>query len=86
MKHVNLAVVGAGNVAATMHIPAWNKMKEVSLIAVCDVDKKRVENVAKAWKIPHVYTDFAELLEKEEDAIIDICTPPFTHASIRRTA
>jgi predicted dehydrogenase len=82
MKRVNIAIIGAGNVANTVHIPAFKKIREAKLIAVCDVNKERVEDVARTWKIPHVYTDFAELLEKEEEAIIDICTPPSTHASL----
>jgi predicted dehydrogenase len=31
---------------------------------------------------PRAYADFNELLEKEENAIIDICTPPSTHAQL----
>jgi predicted dehydrogenase len=81
MKRINVAIVGAGNVANTVHIPIWKKIKEVDLTAVYDIEKERAEKVAKKWKIPRVYTDFAELLEKE-DAIIDICTPPSTHASL----
>ncbi|MGB9622306.1 MAG: Gfo/Idh/MocA family protein [Candidatus Bathyarchaeia archaeon] len=80
MKRVDVAVVGAGHAATTMHIPAWKKLKQANLIAVCDVDEERAKSIAKAWGIPRVYTDFNELLEKEKNAIIDICTPPPTHA------
>lgn len=65
MRCVNVVIVGAGNVANTVHIPAWKKIKEANLIAICDIDKKRAENIARNWKIRRIYTDFAELLEKE---------------------
>jgi predicted dehydrogenase len=52
MKHINVAVVGVGHAAVTMHIPAWKKIRQVNLVAVCDVDKERAKNVAKAWKNP----------------------------------
>jgi len=80
MKRVYIAIVGTGNVANTVHIPAWEKIARVNVVAVCDVNEKRVKSVAKSWKIPRFYTDFTELLEKEDGAIIDICTPPSTHA------
>jgi len=82
MKRVNVAIIGAGHAATTMHIPAWKKLRQVNLTAVCDIDEERVKSVAKAWRIPHAYTDFDELLEREENAIIDICTPPSTHAPL----
>jgi len=81
MKRVNVAIVGAGNVANTIHIPVWKKIKQVNVTSVYDVERERAEKVAKKWKICRVYNDFTELLEKEE-AIIDICTPPSTHASL----
>lgn len=36
--------------------------------------------------IPHVYVSFEELLEKEDVLVIDICTPPSTHAPLSITA
>jgi len=81
---ITVAIVGAGNVANSMHLPSWAKISEAKVVAVCDVNKEYAERTAKKWKIPRAYTDFDELLEKERGAIavIDICTPPSTHAPL----
>jgi predicted dehydrogenase len=82
IKRVNVAIIGAGNVANTVHIPVWKKIKEANLTSIYDIERERAERVARKWKIPRIYMDFTELLEKEDGAIIDICTPPSTHASL----
>jgi predicted dehydrogenase len=66
---ITVAIVGAGNVANSMHLPSWAKISEAKVVAVCDVNKENAERTAKRWKIPKVYTDFDELLEKEGGAI-----------------
>lgn len=87
MKRVNIAIVGAGNVANAVHIPTWKKISMANVVAVCDVNEELVKSVAKIWKIPHFYTDFTELLEKEDnDVVIDICTPPSTHSYLSTKA
>ena len=82
MKKIEVAIVGAGNVANSMHLPAWRRIPEVKITAVCDINKEYAERTAKNWKIPKIYTDFDKLLEEEEIAVIDICTPPSTHMSL----
>jgi len=82
MTRKDIVIVGTGDIATSMHIPIWKKIKEANVVGVYDIDKEKAEKVARNWKIPRVHTDFTELLEKEEGAIIDICTPPSTHAAL----
>jgi len=84
MQKVPIAIVGAGNVTNSIHVPAWKRLKNVEIIAICDISEERAERCAKIWKIPKVYTNFEEILENitDENAVIDICTPPSTHASL----
>jgi len=83
MKKIPVVIVGAGNVANGMHLPAWMKIPEVKVVAVCDTNREYAERTAKKWGIPQVYTDFDKLLEEEKGvAIVDLCTPPATHAPL----
>lgn len=89
MRNVKVVIVGAGNVANELHLPAWRKMRGVEVVAVCDVNKESAERTARKWSIPKIYTDFDELLEdleKEEIAVVDICTPPATHMPLSTRA
>ncbi|MCX8178145.1 MAG: Gfo/Idh/MocA family oxidoreductase [Candidatus Bathyarchaeota archaeon] len=79
---VEVAIVGAGNAASTIHAPAWKDIRKARLIAVCDANKERAEKFAEIWKVPKIYTDFDDLLEEEKAALIDICTPADSHAQL----
>ena len=86
-EQIPLAIIGAGKIARMVHLPIWKKIKQVNVVAVCDLDKNVAKNLAKEYDIPHVYGSFEQLLKEERDTmIIDICTPPFTHASLSITA
>ena len=77
-----VAIVGAGYAANNIHIPDWRHIK-ADIVAVCDIDEKNAKKTAEDWKIKKFYTDFDSLLKNEKrDVIIDLCTPPSTHASM----
>jgi predicted dehydrogenase len=64
------------------HLPAWNRIKRSKVVAICDVDKNMAIGTAKRWNIPYVYEDLDEALMHHEQAIVDVITPPSTHASL----
>ena len=75
-----VAIVGAGYAANNIHIPDWRYIK-ADIVAVCDIDEKNAKKTAENWGIKKFYTDFNSLLKNEKkDVIIDLCTPPSTHA------
>ena len=71
-----VALVGVGGISGA-HIPAWEEMENAELVALCDIRPERTENFAET---KHIYTDFEEMLEKEEFDILDICLPTYLHA------
>lgn len=80
---IKLAVVGAGFIAEGEHLPCWKKIPQVEVVAVSDNNKERAESCARRWQIPGAYSDFSHLLRNlEKGSIIDICTPPNSHAGL----
>ncbi len=71
---LKVGVVGVGGISMA-HIPAWEAMEDVELIALCDIREERLSQFAGK----HLYTDFDEMLEKEDLDILDICLPTFLH-------
>lgn len=71
---LKVGIVGVGGISGA-HIPAWKGMADVELIALCDVRKEQMEPYPEQRQ----YTDFEEMLEKEELDIVDICLPTFLH-------
>ena len=72
---LKIALVGVGGISGA-HIPAWEVREDAELVAICDI---RPEQMEKYPEKRH-YTDFDEMLEKEEIDILDICLPTYLHA------
>jgi len=76
---LQIGIIGAGGVAHWAHFPAWQKIKEAEVVAVADVNGEAAKAAAEKYNIPHVFTDFNELVKLDLDAV-DICTPNRFHA------
>ncbi len=76
-ERIRLGVIGAGRIAQAAHLPAATKADRVDLVAVADPSPLIVEAVGRAYAIA-AYTDPAELLEQDLDAVI-IAAPDRLH-------
>ncbi len=81
-----IVIVGAGDVADSMHIPAWNKLSNTKIVGVVDVNQKAANKLMQKWNIPSSYTNLDDLVKENKPDIIDICTPPSTHYSLAKEA
>ena len=72
---LKVAVAGIGGISGA-HIPVWISMKDVELVALCDIRLSQMEKYTDF----KTYQDFDEMLEKEEIDILDICLPTYLHA------
>ena len=81
MEKLNVAVVGCG-IVANDHLKAWNRIDVAQVAAVCDLDEKLAKNAAELYNVPKYYTSLALLFEENKIDIVDVCTPPQTHAAI----
>ncbi len=73
---LKVGLVGVGGISG-VHIPAWEEMKDVDLCALCDIRPERMEEYKDQKRC---YTDFEEMLDKEDLDILDICLPTYLHA------
>ena len=74
-----VAVVGAG--IGRSHIAEGYRAlpEQFRVLALCDIDPKRLQSVSAEFGIPRAVTEFHELLTMPDLDIIDICTPPALH-------
>ena len=78
---IRVGVVGAGYFAQ-FHLDAWSRLPGVTLAAVCD---QNAENLAPARQhYPHAqtFTHAEQMLTDAELDLVDIVTPPHTHAEL----
>ncbi len=82
-----VAIVGTGFIATQKHLPAWQRNHRTArVVALCDLDVQRGKQIARQFGVPHVYESLPDLLEAEQPDLVDICTPPQTHAKVAVTA
>jgi predicted dehydrogenase len=84
LKHACIGVGGMG----------WHDFLQfkgdpnVQIIAICDVDAENLKKASEAFPAARTYSDWRELLEKEDDNIdsINVAVPDHSHFSIAYTA
>ena len=74
---MKVAVLGAGGISGC-HVPAWQRIEEAELVAICDIMPDRLEKYKDTGA--RLYESCDEMLEKEQIDILDICLPTFLHA------
>lgn len=78
-------VIGAGYFSH-FHYDAWDRISEVQISALCDINEEAIKRIVEKYEIPNQYVDYKEMLLKERPDFVDIVTPPNTHAEITKYA
>lgn len=80
MKHLNIALVGAGY-AAFLHVNGYAHVGGVSftLHTICDVIPEKAESLKEEYGFLYAETDYDKVVANPEIDVIDIVTPPFLH-------
>jgi predicted dehydrogenase len=77
---VRVAIIGAGNIAETSHMPAIQAQgPSVQTVAVVDVDPERARDFAERWQISAAYRDVDRMLREAAPDLVIVCTPPGAH-------
>ena len=79
-----VAVVGLGYFSQ-FHLESWQSIAETRICGVTDLDPERRRAVAQSFGT-RAFADLEEMIEQAGADILDIVTPPPTHASFIRSA
>ena len=78
MKKLNVGVIGCGGIAR-VHAERLKSINEVDMVAFADLIKGKAELFSKRYG-GRAYSDWREMLSKEDLDIVYICIPPFAHS------
>lgn len=73
-----VGIVGAGGIARSVHVPGWQAIPGVKVVAVADVNQEAAARMAKDFSIPKTFRDFHDLVKEDLDAV-DVCAPNQVH-------
>lgn len=73
-EKLRVGVIGAGRWAARAHLPGFVRSPLSEVVAICDRNEDLARQRAAEFDIPHVYTDFEQMLAREDLDVIDVVT------------
>lgn len=82
MAELRVGIIGAGGIVRSRHLPGLRALDNVRVVVVCNRSRESGEAVAREWNIPHVLTDWRELLARPDLDAVFIGTWPYTHAEM----
>ena len=83
---VRVGLIGAGRNTRDRHIPGFQKLQGVELVAVANRSRESGQQVADQFGIPQVYDNWQALLEDDSIDAVCIGTWPYMHCPITLAA
>lgn len=68
---VQIGVIGVGQIGKH-HLDNYSKIPDAKIVAVADINEAEAQRVAAQYGIPYVYTDFRELLKRDDIQAVDV--------------
>jgi len=77
---LNLALAGAG-AFGIKHLDAIRAIGGVNVVSLVGRERAKTEEVARKYGVPHVTTELADTLKRDDVQAVILCTPTPLHAS-----
>ena len=74
---INFAIIGCGRISSK-HLEAIRDTENAKLVAVCDNKEELAKKVSEQYNCD-CYTDYKEMLKREDIDIVNVCTPNGMH-------
>ena len=81
LKTLRVGMIGAGGWGENV-IAAYQQNPFSQIEALADLNPQRAQEIARKYQIPRVYTDYRDMLEKEDLDIASVATPDFAHRNL----
>ena len=85
-EHIRVGLIGAGGNVRNRHIPGFQKVEDLEIVAVANRSIESARAVADQFNIPQVYSSWQELLEDDSINAICIGTWPYMHRTLTLAA
>ena len=83
---LRIAVIGAGQVARTRHLPGFLALPGVRVVGICNRHRESAARVAREFNVPKVYGGWEQVIEDDEVDAIVIGAWPNVHCPVTLAA
>lgn len=83
MKELRIGIIGTGMISHR-HMTVWSNIPDTKVVAGCDIDGNKVRAWGEKYGIPEkdLYTDFREMLKRDDLDAIDVCVHNNLHTPV----
>jgi predicted dehydrogenase len=71
-RNVRIGIIGVGQIGKS-HLRRYQDIEAAEIVAIADIDEAEAKRVREHFDIPHMYTDFRELLSRDDIEAVDVC-------------
>ncbi len=83
---IGIVLVGAGNIAQSIHLPLISALPGVRIVAICDRQVSKARILAEKYGVPHVFRTLDDALNLSGVDAVLVTTSTDAHASIAMQA
>jgi len=78
-KTLRIGVIGTGGIARNRHIPGYQRLDDVEIVALCDIAPGLAAKVGDEIGVEQTFTDAREMFDKVDLDAVSVCTPNVAH-------
>ena len=84
-RPIRIGLIGAGQ-RGQQHLEDYQHISGAEIVAIADINEALAQRVAARFKIPDVYTDYQDLLQRDDLEAVDVCLHNNLHRPVAVTA
>lgn len=71
-EQINIGIIGVGQIGKA-HVKRYAEIAGAKIVAIADINESEAKRVASEYGIPDYYTDFRDLLARDDVVAVDVC-------------
>ena len=80
-RTIRVGLIGVGQIGKS-HVDKYANMPGVEMVAVADLNQAEAQRVAEKYHIANVYSDFRQMLARDDIEAVDVCLHNNLHAPV----
>jgi predicted dehydrogenase len=82
---MRIGVIGVGQIGKH-HLDNYSKIPDAKIVALADINEAEARRVAEKYNIPNVYTNFGDLLKRDDIQAVDVALHNNLHSPVTLAA
>ena len=80
-QRVRVGIIGVGQIGQR-HLKQYHNIDGAEVVAIADVDEEKIAQVGARYDVAHAYTDFRQMLARDDIDAVDVCVHTNLHMPV----